>query len=312
MVFIYDFYLGDNLGNDIFDKNSAVLYSNKKGRHIDILSLGELTFNDFKREIINFYHDKSPSNLHFKARTVETELFEPLYSGSFREVKKPYGYIDVLYTVQKYRAKNESSLYLVESKASFTPGKMAKDNGDNTYGDWYNHSGFLHLEGTQAVNEIDQATIRRGGIPKFKDAYPENSPGTITITSSYAMGATLGYSFTNGFSLDNITISENTSLGLNISYGYTKSYTNSEPALSTQRSSISSNIYQWKYTYNTQRNETNHLNTGYMFEMNNYNHNLFEGDLSLEYSYKMTVHDNGWWIFGNTESFEGKKYIGYY
>lgn len=310
-VFIYDFYLDDNLGYNVFDENSAVLYSNLDKRHVDILNLGELTFSDFKNEIINFYNEKNTLDVQNRT-SMETGLFEPLYSGSFREVKKPYGYIDVLYTVKKYRAKHESSLYLVESKASFTPGKMARDNGDTTYSNWYNHSGFFHAEGTQAINEIDQATTRKGGIPKFKDAYPENSPGTITVTSSYSVGATLGYSFTNGFSLDNITVSQNTSLGLNISYGYSKSYTISEPALSTQRSSVNPNIYQWKYTYNTQRNETNHLNTGYLFEMNNYNHELSEDDLTLIYSYKMTVHDNGKWIFGKTQSFEGRKHIAYY
>lgn len=219
-VFIYDYYLDDNLGNNIFDTNSAVLYSNTKGKHVDILNLGETIFDDFKEEVVSFYDEKISMDTQIETLASTNELFVPLYSGTFREVKKPYGYIDVIYTVKKYRAKNESSLYLVESKASFTPGKMAKDNGDNTYGNWYNHSGFFHVEGTQAVNEIDQATIRKGGIPKFKDAYPENAPGTITVTSSYSIGATLGYSFTNGFSLDNITVSENTSLGLNISYGY--------------------------------------------------------------------------------------------
>ena len=176
----------------------------------------------------------------------------------------------------------------------------------------YYNSGYFHVQGLQAVNELNQATIRTGGIPKFKDAYPENSPGTITVSSSYSIGTTLGYSFTNGFSLDNITISKESSLGLNISYGYDKSYTTSEPALSTQRSSIDSSIYQWTYTYNTSRNETNHLNTGYLFEMNNENHDLFEGDLSLTYAYKMTVKDKGWWVFEKTKSFDGTKYIGYY
>lgn len=311
-VLIYDYYLDDNFGTNIFDLNSAVFYSNINGKRVDIINADCPNFNDFKNTIMEFYNEKSSLKLELISRTIDNNLFQPLYSGSFREVKKPYGYIDVIYTVKKYRANDVSSLYLVESKASFTPGKMAKDNGDKTYGNWYNNSGYFHVQGLQAVNELNQATIRTGGIPKFKDAYPENSPGTITVSSSYSIGTTLGYSFTNGFSLDNITISKESSLGLNISYGYDKSYTTSEPALSTQRSSIDSSIYQWTYTYNTSRNETNHLNTGYLFEMNNENHDLFEGDLSLTYAYKMTVKDKGWWVFEKTKSFDGTKYLGYY
>ncbi|MDY4787817.1 MAG: hypothetical protein SO253_00700 [Bacilli bacterium] len=311
-VLTYDYYLEDNLGENIFDLNSAVMYSNVNGKRVDIINAQSLPFDDFKNVIHDFYIEKTFLKLSRFNADVNNELFEPLYSGSLREVKKPYGYLDVIYNVKKYRANETSSLYLVESKASFTPGKMAKDNGDSTYGNWHNYSGYFHVQSFQAVNEINQETIRKGGIPKFKDAYPENSPGMITISSSYNVGLTLGYSFTNGFSLNNISASEDKSMGLNISYGYNKAYTTSEPALSTQRSSIDSSIYQWTYTYADPRNETNHLNTGYIFEMNNKNHDLFEGDFSLKYSYKMTVSDKGLWIFEKVRSFEATKQIDFY
>ncbi len=312
-VFIYDYYLGDNLNDNIASTNSAVLYSNHNMKQVDVLNLQTADFADFKTEVIAFYLEKLSTSLNsVRLSGIDESVFQPLYQGSFRESKAPYGYIDVLYTVKKYRSSTTSSLYLVESKASFIPGKMAKDNGDNNYGDWYNKSGYIHVEAKQAVNEIDQATIRKGGIPKLKDAYPENSPGMITVSSTYSIGATLGYSFTNGFSLDNITMEQNREMGLNISYAYTKAYTNQEPALSTQISSTNLNEYQWTYNYVDERNETNHINTGYLFEMNNYNHDLFEGDLSLEYNYKMTVTDNGWWIFKTTKEFTGQKFIGYY
>jgi hypothetical protein len=312
-VFIYDYYLDDNLNNNLASTNSAVLYSNHDMKQVDILNLQSIDFTDFETEVMAFYYEKiMVSSNDIESKSIDTSVFQPFYQGSFRELKAPYGYVDVIYTVKKYRSSSTSSLYLVESKVSFTPGKMARDNGDNNYGNWYNKSGYFHVEAQQAVNEIDQATIRKGGTPKLKDAYPENSPGMITVSSTYSIGATLGYSFTNGFSLDNITMEQNREMGLNISYGYTKAYSNQEPALSTQISSSNLNVYQWTYTYVDERNETNHINTGYLFEMNNYNHNLFEGDLSLKYNYKMTVIDDGWWIFKETESFTGQKLIGYY
>lgn len=195
---------------------------------------------------------------------------------------------------------------------TFTPGKMASDNNSEGYGNWYNSGGYVHLKASRAAKEVGYNQYRYGGTPVFKDAYPVNKPGQITITSTYSAGLELGYSFTNGFSLDNITYEENTNLGLNIGYSYSKSYTNTEPALSAQKNAEDTEKFEWKYTYNTPRNETHHLYMGYLFEMNNTGHDLFEGDLAFRYDYEMSVSDKGWWIFENKNSFKWFSYHNYY
>ena len=66
---------------------------------------------------------------------------------------------------------------------------------------------------------------------------------------------------------------------------------------SAQLSSVDTNIFQWNYQYVNRRNETNHLTTGYLFEMNNYNHDLLEGDVGISFSTQMTLRapDSFWW-----------------
>lgn len=239
-------------------------------------------------------------------------LFSEIYNGSFREMKKPYGYIDCDYDVKKFRANEVSSLYVIESNFAFTPGLVAKNNGSQGFDGWYNKAGYIHSKAVQATNDVGYNQVRHGGTPIFKDAYPVNNPGTISITSSYSIGLNLGYSFKNGFSVDNVSSETQRDVGVNTTYGYSKTYSTSEPALSTQKNAYDPQIYEWLYTYSSPRIETNHLKTGYLFEMNNRNHDMLEGDLGVSFDYEMTVSNNGFWFFEQQESFSGKHNHCYY
>lgn len=208
---------------------------------------------------------------------------------------------------------------IVETDSDFVPGKIAYANGDTSYSEkMRNDFGYVHLIANQAVEELDQSTIHYGANPYFKDAWPLNSPGTITISSTVEVGLNLGYSFKNGFSLDNITMEEQGSIGANIGYSYSKSYTNQEPRLTTQHSSIDYNEYQWSFQYEDGKNgnETFHLRTGYMFEMSNTDHSLIgEGQFGLEYNFRMTV--KKWtqvifWIGTLQDPFDGTLYVNWW
>lgn len=280
----------DNL--PVTNNNACIYYYKNDILHVDTFLSNEHNENLRFLEIKTYIAEKVNkilSDVSSYSNDTPSQTFSTLYSGSMRQNKKPYGYIDIDWTVQKYRANNISSLYLVESHAAFTPGIVAMANDSSGYSTWKNLSGYLHIIPRVARFDVDRGLIRYGGTPVFKDAYPLNNPGTITISSTYNVGATLGYSFKNGFSLDNISIGQDTNLGLNISYSYNKSYTTTEPALSAQKSASNPQAYEWLYTYNTARAETNHLITGYMFELNNKGHDLLEGDLAFIYEYKMNV-----------------------
>lgn len=234
--------------------------------------------------------------------------FNLLYSSSFREMKKPFGYIDCDYQISKYRANDVSSLYLLEAHVYFTPGSIAMKNGATGFENYQQMSGYMHISASRAMHEVGYGQIRYGGTPVFKDAYPVNTPGTITLTSSYQDGTTLGYSFSNGFSSDGISIGSEHSMGKNIIFGYSKAYTTTEPALSAQKNAENPQKFEWYYEYKNIRAETNHMLLGYMFEMNNKGHDLFEGDLAVEFDYSMTARRPLWFPF----SFSGHNYNSWY
>ncbi len=319
-IFIfYDLFLDDNENINLeILKNHAVIYYYKNNTpYVSTLQSSSTSTQMLKEEITSFIRDKVKNILEDKTKMqvsthTSNETFLPLYSGDFRKINKPYGYIDGIYNVKKYRANDISSLYLVETHVSFTPGSQATSNGSSGYGKWYNYNGYVHLKAEPAQNDVGYGQTRYGGIPIFKDAYPVNQPGQISISSTYNIGFNFGYSFKNGFSLDNISSEKDYTAGLNISYSYNKTYTTSEPALSAQRNAEDDQTYEWRYSYKDPRNETHHLYIGYMFEMNNKGHQLFEGDSAIRYNFKMTVNDDAPLIFDKSRSFETFYYAGFY
>ena len=309
----YDINTSNN-GNKNYEimTNNAVVYFYQNGiPTIHKYKSSSTDINIKKREIEQFVNEKITlaSNT---ARVAETNSFTALYSGSFRKDEKPYGYIDCDYVVKKNRVNDISSLYLIESHLYFTPGKVAKANDSDGYDNWYNDSGYMHIVASQAMAETGY-DYRYGGTPVFKDAYPVNMPSKISITSSFSAGLDLGFSFTNGYSSDNTSyIEAGIEMGANISYSYEKRYVMQEPALSAQKNASDNQKFEWSYQYNDPKAETNHLFTGYMFEMNNSGHDLREGDLAFRYDYKMKVSDNDWWVFESTHTITGFEYNNYY
>ncbi len=314
----YDLDITDNLGNLEILKNHVVIYYFINDiPYISTLYSETTNIKELTLEIVKFINktlieiNNNKTNMISLSNSTNNDLFSTLYSGSFEYVKKPYGYITCTYNVKKYRANDVSSLYLIESRMEFTPGSVAISNNNTGYENWKIDYGYVHLKALTAEDDMGYNQIRYGGTPVYKDSYPVNTPGQITISSSYSAGINLGYSFTNGFSLDNFTIEENTNFGLNINYSYSKSYTNTEPRLSTQHSPGNFNTYEWTYFYDTPKNETFNLTFGYLFEMNNSNHQLQEGDLAFRYDYKMQVATKPLSTYVR-ESFTWWRYYGYY
>ncbi len=324
----YDLDLTDNINdNHEILRNNAVVYYHKDGipfvnsyttNATDTESI-ICDINNYVNEVLSKIEGEiellpiQTQYLTYGIATTGNETFEVLYSGSFRKEHKPHGYVDCDYVVRKYRANDISSLYLVESQISFTPGKTAYELGNTDYGSgWLNKSGYIKIKAERAEHEVGYDQIRYGGTPVYKDAYPVNTPGVVSISSSYNSGANLGYSNTNGFSLYDISIESGNNGSASIEYAYSKTYQNTEPALSAQKDPSDVDKYTWLYTYSDPRNETNNLNLGYLFEMNNSGHDLFEGDLALRFEYKMIVEVNFWDITIATEEFTGYVNHNYY
>lgn len=324
----YDLDLTDNLSNshEIMCNNAVIYYYKDDVPHIhsyisNSAEAQELIedINSYVNEVlleINDESDRSDISTAFSQYSMYTsgdESFITIHSGSFRKEEKPYGYIEGNYFVKKYRASDVSSLYIVETHFYFTPGKIANDLGNKSFEDWFNGSGYAKVKPSRASNEVGYNQVRYGGTPVFKDAYPINNPGIITISSSYGKGNTLGYSYTNGFSLDNVNVGSGGNTSQNTTYEYSKSYQGTESALSAQKDPADVEKFTWLFTYDTPRNETHHLLTGYMFEMNNSGHDLLEGDVALRFEYQMTVYKkNIWGNFKQSHTFSGSTFRNHY
>lgn len=205
------------------------------------------------------------------------------------------GYIVYHIAVSRYTVDSKSIIFIVTVNNAFVPGIVAKNNNESGYDTYKNQEGYVHMTVEQAydANEEYYYGRRWGNVPYKKDYWPVNEPSVATISSSIQAGVNLGYSFENGFSLDNISVSQNRNIGANISFGYSKSITRSEPALSVQVNSSNPNICEWYYTYAKDASETNHLSTNYMFEISNSRNGMLIGDFRLKLDYKFVI-DKGW------------------
>ncbi|HKM01068.1 MAG TPA: hypothetical protein VJ083_03340 [Sedimentibacter sp.] len=322
----YDLYLNDNLNikHQIMTNNVSIYHHINGMPRVDSYKSNSKDINVLLKDINKFVNDKisftNKKNIEIKDTNQNSSILRSTdnqwtftYSGSVRDEKKPYGYIDYDYVVKKYRVNDITSLYILETNFSYTPGQIARMLGNLEYDNWINKSGFAKVEPIRAWHDVGSIHVRQGGTPVYKDAYPVNGPGQITITSTYQEGLKIGHSFKNGFSLDGITIENSLDIGRNISQSYSKSYTNVEPALNTQKDPNDAKKYTWLYSYRIPRNETNHLNTGYIFEMNNKNHDMFEGDIAFTYDYQMevckvNVHDE----ITYTHTFDGRNVFDWY
>lgn len=201
------------------------------------------------------------------------------------------GYIIYNIAVSRYTVDSESIIFIVTVNNSFVPGIVAYNNNESGYDQYKNQEGFVHMTVEQAydANEEYYYGRRWGNVPYKKDYWPVNNPGVVAITSSIQNGQEIGYSFENGFSVENVSISTNVNRGANISFGYSKTIERTEPALSVQVSSSNLAECQWYYTYSEDASETYHQQTNYMFEISNSRNGMQIGDFRLKLDYKFVV-----------------------
>lgn len=233
----------------------------------------------YKNEICkNYYNEIDDAVICFNS-SVPTTFIDSVATANFTTDFPKKGYITSRIAVSEYRANSNSSIFIIKVISSFVPGYVAKENGAN-YDPWRNDNGYVHITVGQAMdrNEEYYYGIRYGAIPYLKDYWPLNQPSTVTISSSFDAGLTLGYSQNNGFGVD---------LDL-ISYGYSKAITYSNPTVNAQLSSDLKTA-QWSYVYDKNRPWTYDQESNYMYEISSSGNNMIYGDVRLTIDYKFVV-----------------------
>ena len=196
------------------------------------------------------------------------------------------GYIVSMIAFSEYQANDYSSIFIAKVKSTFVPGLVAYQNGDKSYDKWKNNSGYVHISIEQAYDKTEESiygTPRYGSIPYFKDYWPCNEPSTVTISSSIKSGLVLGYSKSNGFSVNG-----------NISYEYDKSITQSEPKVSAQLSKDLSNA-QWSFTFKNNSEYSYDQYSNYMYEISRQANEMYYSDVRLKLDYQFVVDRSGFY-----------------
>lgn len=321
-VFIfYDLDLSDNEKTDLeILRNNATIYYYYNGTpHIDTYVSQATNAEEMRSDVSRYINERIDyvnellSTPQVSPMASMYDTFSDLYIQSFRNEHKPDGYIDVDYKVKKYRFDDVSSIYVLNVKITFTGGKLASSLGQQGYDNrMYNQSGYVKLKAENAKHEVGYGQIRYGGTPVYKDAYPMTVPSVTTIYSTYTPGTVLGYSYYNGFSFVERTTPSSNVYGLYIACYYNKQFLNSTCNYSTQKDPGDLQKYTWAYEYPDAVNQSTTMEVGYIFEMNNQNHDLYEGDLAFTIDYRMDVTDKGFLFFEEKYHFEKSVYKSYY
>ncbi len=271
-------------------KTYSYEFIEKESNDANFIKTGIMSFiSKYSNVFANASYYALDSNVPMSLNTdVPTTFIDCVVEKEFVMRFDNKGYIVYHIAVSRYIANAMSIVFIVTVNNSFVPGIVAQKNDEIGYDSYYNQEGYVHMSVEQAydANEEYYYGRRYGNVPYKKDYWPVNEPGLCVVSSSLQAGINLGYSFKNGFSLDNISVSEDHSIGANISFGYSKSITRSEPALSVQVNSANTNICEWYYTYSRFAAETNHLVTNYMFEISNSPNDMLIGDFRLKLDYK--------------------------
>lgn len=183
----YDLDLSDNVNDshEIMRNNAVIYYYKNDIPHIHSYVSSSSDTKSLITDVNNYVNNillkiskgldrvNTAALAHSEQYTSDSEDFVAVRLGSFKEEEKPYGYIECDYVIKKYKS-NDVSLYIVEARFFFTPGRIANNLGDGEYDNWFNSSGYAKIKAKRADGEVGFNLYGRGGAPIFKDAYPVN------------------------------------------------------------------------------------------------------------------------------------------
>ncbi len=136
---------------------------------------------------------------------------------------------------------SESDLYIVHTSSAFTPGCVARVNGESKYKDYLLKRGFVHLT-LERINENGKV----GGTIYPKAMWPQSTSFTTTISTSTSTTSSLGRDYSAEIG-DGASLKSANSYGLTFSFDKSVSSISSDPRISAQFSSESIMEAQWNF-----------------------------------------------------------------
>lgn len=256
-----------------------------------LMQLDEINANIYA--VQNYVSENSNNITTSFADSLISEIFVCRFSN--------YGYITYIINVSEYATSSQGSLYICSVRNLFQPGSVAIKNGDTSFSDYLNDSGFIHMKVGQAYDRFDEdfyGKPRYGGRTFVKDFWPANSPSTVSISSSLESGINFGFSTANGFSLKGDG---------SIDYKYSKTITVDNPRIVVSTDVDTPDKIEWFYEYMlAPESSVAELTTYYMFEMSNRS-DMLRGDfrLQLEFLFRFSfLNDNSYVYTSKTANYD--------
>lgn len=240
-----------------FTKETNYLYSTSTNQNIIIKE-------------INYFYKENNEKISLYSNEEDEKIHNTSIAGTIKYIAKPYGKINLNYSLKRYDSNKNTSLYFFDLNSEFTPGFDIKKSGENEYEDYYINFANINIQAFQLEIDTDYNERWSGGKPIFKDSYPVSGPKNVSITSSYSRTYVFGLSSMFGFKESQYTSSNTYSYSTTITYGYSKTYNETEPILSTHNGS-KDNDYHWNFYYDSPSRFSFTERLGYIFEMNDYN-----------------------------------------
>lgn len=180
-----------------------------------------------------------------------------VFSGD--KVEKPHGKIVYITNVYMSQPDTLYSVYIVETSTEYIPGYSLKLHGDSTYQNYISTQARINTSIIQMSVSYYGGQVLLGNDPNVLEYWPKNAVLNRTISTSFGIGAQLGYSHEDGF---NGSITGN--------FGYSQSYDTTDPSMNAS-TLVLGEKYGWYFVYDTvaARRATLHFSSGEMVEMLN-------------------------------------------
>ena len=203
---------------------------------------------------------------------------------------------------------DESSLILIHTNASFTPGYTARQNNTkredgSDYADVRLKRGYIHMTANQYVNGNDY-----GGDITLKQFWPKSSSVTTTIETTYGQSININGDFDKGVSIGGngfeAKIDAGLGLGLEFSYIKTISSTSEDPIVSSQQSSSDHNCVQYNFEVlyrETAGKITYNFDTYYLYEVSHESEGVFFESIDFTIEIGLVCEYQVLWWFQETQ-----------
>ncbi len=189
-----------------------------------------------------------------------------------------------------------SKIFMICTDVNFTPGSIAKQNGDSSFDSGYGlNSGYVHVGFKSYEREELQA---RTSSFVLKDATPENTTFNRTITTSYGGSYNYSSAVSGEINLDNgVAIKNSKSSGVNLTFDRSVAISSSEPTISKQLANNNANEIQWSYQFSNKHNNSFSLKTISFLEVLDNGYGYSPYSFGFDISIKMENYKVGFfWI----------------